>query len=65
MNAPTMTATQFQAALKALGLDGEEHTGAAARTLGVTTRAIRHWRMGTRAISGPVVILLQVLVAQV
>lgn len=59
---PTLTPAGFESALDALGLKSDR---LAARVLGCTPRAIRHWRTGARKIQGPVVVLLQVLQAMV
>lgn len=50
-----MTAKQFRAALKRLGLNQT----VAARRLGVTARAVRFWVAGDRKVPEPVVILLK------
>lgn len=57
---PSLSPQEFAAALQGLGLGSDR---AAARTLGCTPRAIRHWRGGDRRVQGPVVVLLQVLLA--
>lgn len=57
----TMTPAAFDAALVRLGIADRPELAAA--LLNVTPRCVRRWRRGERRIAGPVVVLLEMLVA--